>query len=65
MIQLGANSGVIVEPPLPLELRQAVQRYPVTLYAMRVCEPCDSARTLLRQRRCQERKGQKHRSRDS
>ena len=48
--QLGANSGGIVEAALPLELRQAVQRYPVTLYAMKVCEPCDSARTLLRQR---------------
>jgi glutaredoxin len=36
---------------LPLELRQAAQRYPVTLYAsVGNCEPCDSARQLLRQR---------------
>ena len=36
---------------LPLELRQAVSRYPVTLYvATGGCEPCDSARQQLRQR---------------
>jgi glutaredoxin len=35
---------------LPLELRQAVSRYPVTLYSTNNCEPCDSARQLLRQR---------------
>jgi glutaredoxin len=36
---------------LPLELRQAAARYPVVLYtAISNCEPCDSARQLLRQR---------------
>jgi glutaredoxin len=35
---------------LPLELRQAVSRYPVTLYSTNNCEPCDAARQLLRQR---------------
>lgn len=35
---------------LPLELRQATQRFPVTLYTMKVCDPCDAARTFLRQR---------------
>jgi glutaredoxin len=36
---------------LPLEVRQAAARYPVTLYTMPgACEPCESARQLLRQR---------------
>ncbi len=35
---------------LPLELRQVTARYPVTLYVVSECAPCDSARTLLRQR---------------
>ena len=36
---------------LPLELRQAVARYPVTLYVMvGNCDPCEAARQLLRQR---------------
>ena len=42
-----APSGVV----LPLELREAVSRYPVTLYtASGACEPCNAARTLLRGR---------------
>ena len=39
-----------VESQLPLELRQATQRYPVTLYVIANCAPCDAARALLRQR---------------
>ena len=36
---------------LPQELRQATSRYPATLYVTNgTCEPCDSARQLLRQR---------------
>ncbi len=36
---------------LPLDLRQPTARYPVTLYVTTgACEPCDSARALLRQR---------------
>ena len=36
---------------LPLELRQAAGRFPVTLYtAPSGCEPCDDARALLRKR---------------
>jgi glutaredoxin len=35
---------------LPLELRQAAQRYPVTLFVVADCSPCDNARALLRQR---------------
>jgi glutaredoxin len=39
------NSG------LPLELRQSMGRYPVTLYTVTgACEPCSSARALLKQR---------------
>src|SRR5258706_1507024 len=50
VIQLGSNATVIVDVALPLQLRQATQRYPVTLYTTRVCDPCDGARALLRQR---------------
>lgn len=35
---------------LPLELRQASTKYPVTLYVTANCEPCDAGRLLLRQR---------------
>lgn len=36
--------------PLPYALRQAVQRYPVTLYTGDKCNPCNSARELLQKR---------------
>lgn len=43
--------AVEAEPAMPAELRQAVSRYPVTLYTIAgTCEPCDAARTLLRTR---------------
>ena len=50
--ELGGRGGVAAEnSTLPLELRQAASRYPVTLYAsVGSCDPCDSARQLLRQR---------------
>jgi glutaredoxin len=35
---------------LPLELRQVITRYPVTLYSSTDCAPCDSARRLLASR---------------
>lgn len=35
---------------LPLELRNVVMRFPVTLYTGTECPPCDSARKLLQQR---------------
>jgi glutaredoxin len=35
---------------LPYEVRKASGRYPVTLYATKSCEPCDSARKALRGR---------------
>jgi len=50
VIQLTGSSNVVVDVALPLELRQVTQRFPVTLYTMKVCDPCDSARTLLRGR---------------
>jgi glutaredoxin len=42
--ETAANAG------LPNDVRQAMQRYPVTLYVTDNCGPCDSARQLLRQR---------------
>lgn len=39
-----------LETGLPLELRQAASRYPVTLYTTVDCPPCDSGRRLLQQR---------------
>ena len=49
---ISARGGVAAsDAGLPLELRQALARYPVTLYVMaQGCEPCDVARQLLRQR---------------
>lgn len=37
-------------PNLPLELRQATQRFPVTLYSGADCAPCDEGRKLLQER---------------
>ena len=49
---LTARGGAALgDAALPLELRQAAARYPVTLYVTSgACEPCESARQLLRQR---------------
>ena len=39
------------DPALPPELREPAAKYPVTLYTVTgACEPCQSARQLLRQR---------------
>ena len=35
---------------LPVDVREAVQRYPVTLYASANCGPCDAGRQFLQQR---------------
>ena len=35
---------------LPLELRQAVGRYPVTLYVLASCDGCEASRQYLKQR---------------
>jgi glutaredoxin len=37
-------------PALPFELRNAVQRFPVTLYTSKDCGPCDAGRNMLRTR---------------
>ena len=43
--------GGASEVSLPLDLRRAVSRYPVTLFVAGAgCEPCDAGRNLLRQR---------------
>ena len=49
---LNARTAAASAPatPLPLELRDAVGRYPVTLYVAQTCAPCEPARALLRQR---------------
>ncbi len=45
-----SGSAAPPETLLPLELRQAAQRYPVTLYTGNDCVPCDNGRRLLQQR---------------
>ncbi len=49
VVQLGRSGAVVSAPEvaLPLELRQAVQRYPVTLYTTADCPSCDAGRKLL------------------
>lgn len=36
--------------PVPFELRQVINRYPVTLYTSAKCAPCDAARAFLTSR---------------
>ena len=43
----GASGGGVAAASLPFELRQVVQKYPVTLYTGDNCGPCQSARTML------------------
>ena len=43
----GGSSGAGAGTGLPYELRQVVQRYPVTLYTGEACSPCDAGRSLL------------------
>jgi glutaredoxin len=53
VIQLGRDGVAPESGPesgLPPDLRQAAQRYPVTLYTSADCVPCDSARRMLQQR---------------
>ena len=49
-ITKSGNTAAIDAAALPFELRQVVARYPVTLYTIADCPPCDNARALLRQR---------------
>lgn len=52
VVPLGRSEGPSASPldTLPLELRTAASRFPVTLYTASQCAPCDAARSLLRQR---------------
>lgn len=43
----GTSGGGAATAALPFELRQVVQRYPVTLYTGDNCGPCQSARSML------------------
>lgn len=47
---IGTRGQVANDVALPFEVRQAAQRYPVTLYVAPDCSPCDAGRQLLRQR---------------
>ena len=44
---IGASVGGSANNALPFELRQVIQKYPVTLYSSDNCGPCQSAKTLL------------------
>lgn len=55
VVPLGKSAVVAqpaqAEPEMPFELRQAMSKYPVTLYVTSTaCEPCNSGRQLLKQR---------------
>ena len=43
----GSPTVVEPDPSLPAELRQPVQRHPVTLYSTSECSPCETGRQLL------------------
>jgi glutaredoxin len=47
---LKTNGTVTDTASLPFELRQAVSRFPVTLYTMADCSTCDQARSALKAR---------------
>lgn len=47
VLPLNSNGNVEGAVVLPAELRQAVQRYPVTLFVTDSCGPCDAGRQLL------------------
>lgn len=44
------GGGTAAAGGFPYETRQAMAKYPVTLYAAKNCGPCDAARQALRQR---------------
>ncbi|WPB58466.1 glutaredoxin family protein [Xylophilus sp. GOD-11R] len=49
-VELPGRPASVDTTVLPYELRQVVQRYPVTFYAAADCAPCSDARSLLRGR---------------
>lgn len=48
--QAGPTTGGVASGDLPYELRQVVNKYPVTLYSAVGCAPCDAGRGLLKSR---------------
>ena len=48
--RLGERGSPAADVALPHELREARNRFPVTLYTMKSCPPCDAGRDFLRQR---------------
>ena len=46
----GGTPDKVPDIGLPIELRQVVAKYPVTLFTATDCPPCDAARSLLQQR---------------
>jgi glutaredoxin len=49
-LSVSSGGGAPSLAGLPVELRQAVSQYPVTLYTTPGCRPCDNGRQLLQQR---------------
>ncbi|HZE91104.1 MAG TPA: glutaredoxin family protein [Rhizobacter sp.] len=47
---MASSESAATDVALPFELRQAVQRFPVTYYTSTDCAPCDTGRQLLRER---------------
>lgn len=48
--EAGVGGSAASNAQLPLELRQAASRYPVTLYTSSDCAPCNTGRNLLNAR---------------
>lgn len=49
-MSVGGARTAAVEVGMPAEVRNAVRRYPVTLYTGIECQPCDAGRRYLQQR---------------
>ncbi len=49
-LDASGRASAVAGAELPFELRQIVNRYPVTLYSGEGCEPCNNGRTLLTSR---------------
>lgn len=49
-MRAAAATAAANRAPLPLELRAAAERFPVTLFTSSDCAPCDSGRQLLQAR---------------
>ena len=49
-VSIKTNGSSVATSNLPFELKQVVNRYPVTLYTSPKCTPCDAGRQLLQTR---------------